>query len=370
MELDLTQAHHPAGPSAAYRRRECPGSAWLEAKARREGWEPPDEAITGVGTRLHRALETGELPEDEEEVELVLAAMENLDSIAPLEKWQKEVRLELLDVDGSLLCWGTADALILQGLGGCVWDSKFGYRIPDELFALKQVGLLGAMLMQTYPILRVCEAFIFYARSGTTSRMTIQRADVPGIVEWYRTEVYYPMQESWDRLDAGSDPLPTDFRAGEWCRWCRAKVRCPAHVQATESPLVKVEPKDLAEPEKLAEALRVARLLAPWCRAVEDVAYKRAVVGDMVLPGFRIESKPGNRTITNVESAWERSKDLLSVEEFLRCCTPRITGLEGTWAEKYREANGGTKTDAKAVFTSAMKGTIKRKADQKRLVQE
>lgn len=77
---------------------------------------------------------------------------------------------------------------------------------------------------------------------------------------------------------------------GEWCRFCPARVTCPALqgtiMKAGEEAFGFLGPNTLS-PERLAEILGKARLMKVWVKAIEEHAHAEACAG-RAPPGFKL----------------------------------------------------------------------------------
>lgn len=82
----------------------------------------------------------------------------------------------------------------------------------------------------------------------------------------------------------GPDPA---FNPGDHCRWCKAASSCPAMMTKAKSIALDDYSADGGElsnavgidPDKLGEALKLARMMTAWAKSVEDMAAEKATAG-------------------------------------------------------------------------------------------
>lgn len=112
-----------------------------------------------------------------------------------------------------------------------------------------------------------------------------------------------------------------EYKAGDWCRFCRANGQCKAQAQQQISALddfnpttltdgsgavVKTEniPPSVLTPEEISEVLKRGKLLVAWYKAVEDHALEILLSGEAI-PGYKAVEGRSNRTWTNQDAAMD-----------------------------------------------------------------
>lgn len=83
---------------------------------------------------------------------------------------------------------------------------------------------------------------------------------------------------------------------GPWCRFCKAKVKCPAQAKHAQEmmemdfaePTSKPIPVNLLTDEQIVDlVLNKIKIIEQWCQSVKDYAQKQAEAGD-ALPGTKL----------------------------------------------------------------------------------
>lgn len=337
MVLDVREGKPSA--SGLQRIALCPGS-WLAERALPEETSGAAEA----GTRLHGHMELGSLPEDAEEAEAC--------------GWCRE--MELLMVEQHLGCYGKNltplreqrwwDAQrVFSGQADVVWcregealvlDYKFG-RVPVTVAANNlQLAGLALLAFDNVPGLDVAYAGILqpWVSRYVPRVVRYQRADVPQL----RRYLYGVVQAA---LVPGARRVPGE----QQCRYCRAKVDCPACMAMVRSATDGPSSADLSQglstprqqlseaascwsewaPEKKAEALKVAQLAKRWAEAVERRA-KADLKDGAEIPGWKMGSGRKSFKISDATGAFCHLNGLigLSGEAFAGCCTVSISALD------------------------------------------
>ncbi len=112
-----------------------------------------------------------------------------------------------------------------------------------------------------------------------------------------------------------------EYKAGDWCRFCRANGQCKAQAQQQISALDDFNPTTLADgsgavvktenippsvltPEEISEVLKRGKLLVAWYKAVEDHALEILLSGEAI-PGYKAVEGRSNRTWTNQDAAMD-----------------------------------------------------------------
>ena len=112
-----------------------------------------------------------------------------------------------------------------------------------------------------------------------------------------------------------------EYKAGKWCRFCRANGQCKAQAQQQISALddfnptaladgsgavVKTEdiPPSVLKPEEISEVLKRGKLLVAWYKAVEEYALEVLFSGE-VIPGYKVVEGRSIRTWTNQDAAMD-----------------------------------------------------------------
>lgn len=335
METDDIRKGKPSA-SGMQRIALCPGS-WLAERAYPEESSEAAEA----GTRLHKHMELGTLPEDPEEAEAVewCRTQERLlleKYVAPMgaDRVLREVRWWA--ADGSFS--GQGDVAYVHDGCALIVDYKFG-RVPVPAAASNmQLAALAKLAFDNLACVNVvfCAILQPFASRQEPRVVRYQLADVPQLRRYFG-----------NLLAEAARPGARRVPGEEQCRYCRARAACPACSEL----MVRETQADVAalwadwSPEKKAEAVRLAGLAKKWAEAVERRA-KADLKAGFAIPGFRLSAGSRSFKITDAQGAFGQLNALIGLtgEEFAGCCTVKISELDKVVHKRRCErADEGTK---------------------------
>ena len=149
-----------------------------------------------------------------------------------------------------------------------------------------------------------------------------------------------------------------EYKAGDWCRFCRANGQCKAQAEQQISALDDFNPTTLADgsgavvktenippsvltPAELSEVLKRGKALTVWYKAVEAHALEVLLSGEKI-PGYKVIEGRSNRTWTNQDAALEALQQAGYDRAILYDSTPKtLAQLEKIiGAEKFAELVG------------------------------
>lgn len=282
-------------PSAASRWIACPASVRLS-----EGvpYEPAGEAAQ-IGTAIHALAEkcfaTGEAADAYlgKSVEGITMTQENvdfaqahLDHITGLQAELGAVKVEqhvtVFDTPAVKL-GGTADVI---GFGNGILeiaDLKTGRGYVDADSDQMKIYALGTLAKIKSKPVETVRLSIIQPHSGPTRTHTMT---VDELIQW-RNETLIPAIMETSNKDAQPKPS-TDA-----CRYCPAKVICPAQTKALELIPVKLDVKTLA-PEVVSDLLARADMVEDFIAALRKHATKVLEDGG-VLSGWQLSPKRATR---------------------------------------------------------------------------
>lgn len=327
-------AHSLNGPSSFSRRIGCPGSANMERDIPSESSSYADE-----GTAAHQlaedCLRKGDEPEDYRGEIIVV---------------EKEGPRREFEVNSDMI---SAVEVMIEHcrplLGRHMIEHKFdlpflgkGQKGTSDFTALHD-GILhvvdykhgrGEVVEAVDNIQGLCyglgAAAEFQNDDWHTLRITIVQPrayhDEGPVRSWDvpRDELFDYMMKFAAAAEATEDPN-APLAVGKWCRFCRAKVQCPAqlkHVQETlemdfEEPTSQPVPVALLSDERILDLVfNKIKIIENWCSSLKDYAQKRAESGDPI---------PGSKLVaTRAARVWQ---DKVQAEK----------ALIGTYGEKIYE---------------------------------
>jgi len=309
------------GGSTAARRINCPGSYNLEATVEK----PPDSPFGLQGTVFHAAMELMLVadPDDVLETASHMNVLIGQDmgfgpdwaiteeqvnaKIIPawkawieakekygIDDWFIEQRVSLEKVIPG--AYGTVDIL---GIGKDKWlnvvDWKFGDGVVVPAEHNTQLGFYAACALydEDDEIKEFCadvqgvRLIIIQPRVGSDHVLDVWETD-EGWIEKL-------VDLAAEAADAAVKP-DAPIKAGDHCRWCRAKVICPAYQEMGSTALGK-EPKSMSAIE-LGTAMNTARLLKAWIADVYALAQLELESGANV-PGWKLVEKRPRRIWTD-----------------------------------------------------------------------
>jgi hypothetical protein len=189
--------------------------------------------------------------------------------------------------------FGTADVIILSKHSIRVIDLKFGKGIPVSAVDNSQLRLyaLGAYnkFKEEYPEIREVSYTIHQPRLDSIST---DGTSLEKLVDWANYYVKPKAKKAWS--GAG------DFLPGEWCQFCEGKATCRARSDYN-TELAKLEFKEpaLLSEEEFSQVLDKAKNLKTWVNDVEEYAVSRAVLQNIVPPGYKLGTTTTHRKITD-----------------------------------------------------------------------
>lgn len=317
----------------------CPGS-WLAEAACPEG-EPSEAAV--MGTRLHKHLEVGTLPEDAEEAEAVAWCSEMEAQLAEeLLGCRVELFREKRLWDNCQRFSGQGDVVYHNERAALVLDYKFGRVAVEGAEYNTQLYALTLLLMDNFAAFDVVYAAILqpYVSRKRPQVMRFERKDIGALRGW----LYRKLDEA---AVPGAELCPGEAQ----CRYCRAAASCPALAlrvqQVSGVELTRWEQWSLEDRRKAWDAARLAK---KYVEAIERKVRADLEAG-VELPGLELAPGKAAFTVTDAGGAFAQLNALLDVsgEEFVKCCKVGITELDKLVHRKLAEhAPEGVKQTTKA----------------------
>lgn len=379
----------------------CPASFQMEQLAPRD--EGSEDAASG--TRIHAVLaqmvgngclseseqETHDMCEDQaEEVihgwhDAILQRVEH----PPI----YEQRLGLTEIGNvievtpesraSFIFTGQADLILVTDDAALVIDYKTGRGDMPVAQDNPQLASLAVLVWKRYKVSSVRVAIVQ------------PWAGKPTVAD-YSTNAL-TLAEGWlqETLARAATATPEDRRAGEWCKYCKARFACDTFKTAALQEIERIQPMSIAglppkeqssamwaramdlTPQQHEGAYRGLAMVERYVNAIESSFKARVEAGE--IPGWRIENKPGNREITDPQAAFNALERLgVTHEDVLAACSLPIGAME----EAVRKRSGiQSQTAKRTVYNLTAKeakdrvndaltaaGAIARKADKQELV--
>lgn len=292
----------------------CPGSFNAEKDKPRQ-----TNALADAGTRIHAALESGDLDEldDEGERKIAERAAELRDEL--LQRFagepmldgmelehQKETRLRGLDGRVS----GQFDGMAIDGHRAILYDYKTGYLEAIDASRNLQLRCLAVLVAEEWPQVTEITATIIQPRlrpevsvvQYSSADLQIARVELNAILE----RAYSP--------GAPRQPGPIQ------CKYCKAKADCPEAVALAES-LARVDGAVIPV-ERLPELLDTCAAAEKIIKAIRQKAKDLIEADPSAVPGFFLKQGAMLSTIVNPQKLFNRCNERHSIlpHEFVQVC--------------------------------------------------
>lgn len=252
----------------------------------------------GTYTRAHNKIMKSELWQNEMEgtsetyleyVKSIMLACE----IAPAVLIEKRVDFSRYVPEG----FGTADCLILAGDTLHVIDYKHGKGVVVDADHNPQMMLYALGAMSELSLLyrfKFVHMTIVQPRVSNISEFTMTADE---IIKWGES-VVKPKAEA---AMSGNG----EFEAGDWCRFCRAKLQCKTRYESNDSLYPELSERHdprLISLAELGEYLRRGRDMAAWLEDMKEYALSESLAGADV-PGWKAVEGRGSRAFTDTDKA-------------------------------------------------------------------
>src|SRR5690625_3282526 len=216
--------------------------------------------------------------------------------------------------------FGTGDCVIVGNDVVHVIDFKYGQGVLVEAETNPQMMLyaLGALNLfdGIYDIEQVCMT-IYQPRRENLSVFTIAKEE---LLDWANNV----LQPKAELAFAGKG----EYVAGDWCRFCRASVKCRARAEAN----LKVAKYEFKKPplltdEEIADILTSIADLTKWTNEITSYATSAAVNHGKEWPGFKVVEGRSIRKYTN-EKDVEEAAIKAGYEDIYKKSILTITNME------------------------------------------
>ncbi|GAB2547208.1 DUF2800 domain-containing protein [Gracilibacillus alcaliphilus] len=216
--------------------------------------------------------------------------------------------------------FGTGDCVIVGNDVVHVIDFKYGQGVLVEAETNPQMMLyaLGALNLfdGIYDIEQVCMT-IYQPRRENLSVFTIAKEE---LLDWANNV----LQPKAELAFAGKG----EYVAGDWCRFCRASVKCRARAEAN----LKVAKYEFKKPplltdEEIADILTSIADLTKWANDITSYATSAAVNHGKEWPGFKVVEGRSIRKYTN-EKDVEEAAIKAGYEDIYKKSILTITNME------------------------------------------
>lgn len=282
--------HALLSPSAAHRWMNCPPSACLEREFPSSSSEVAAEGTAAHALCEHKLRKLLKLRSKRPHSDFEDDEMDRCsdDYVSFVQEQMGEIPSPMVLVEQRLdltryvpEAFGTADCIIVGGDRLHIVDFKYGMGVLVEAEHNPQMMLyaLGALeLLDGIYDIQTISMSIFQPRRENVCTWSLPKED---LLRWARDDLVEKAHLAY--MGEG------EYRAGEWCTFCRAAVRCRARAEE-KLRLAKEEFKypPLITDEEIEDVLGEIPELIKWANAILAYATDAAVNHGKVWMGFKI----------------------------------------------------------------------------------
>lgn len=338
----------PSG-SSVNRVRNCPGSHKRELL-----FPEKDTKDAKTGDRIHANL-AGTLPwgilnaQEAQTAEMCRAQEENL----VVDWWEigediKEIREQRLgltaygkvievtpETKADIVFTAQFDVLYIQGDRGAVFDYKSLHGDVPDAVDNEQIWSNAYLVAEKYKLKSV--------RGGIIQ----PRVGQPTIVDFNEQGLLQAKVFLYSVLKAENAATIDDISAGDWCKYCKAKLGCPAYTAAREKELVVFKPDEIARldsrglygsmmgvagqmsDDELIGRYQGLAIPSLYPQIIKDEMRRRAAEKENFPYEERAVREKGNREITDAQKAFALLQDLhITESDMISASTVSVTKLQ------------------------------------------
>lgn len=187
-------------------------------------------------------------------------------------------------------CWGTADAAIISPGNNYIHvvDLKYGQGVPVNAEGNTQLRLYGVGALEMFDVLLGDNPTVFMTiYQPRLNSISTDKMSAKDLVAW--RDGIAPIAK--EALGPDARFGPTDAA----CRWCPARGTCRARVDVMTAQ--DFGPTDHISPEEMGELLKRLPGIRQWCIDVHESALRLVYQDGVEVPGWKVISSHGRRTI-------------------------------------------------------------------------
>lgn len=311
----MSNKHARFSPSAAYRRLNCPPSLKLEEQfvEKTSSYAAEGSAGHALGEHLIKKYlkMQSKRPVSNYYSDDLLEAVDEyvLFVTQQIEETRRNCKDPIFSVEQRVdaseyvsECFGTADMVIITDTLVHVIDLKLGRGVEVDAEENPQLMIYGLGVLSIAEILfddiKMVRLTIFQPRLNNVSTWEISPDELK---KWGR-EILKP-RGVMALMGSGQ------FKAGNWCRFCKARNQC----RARSEEFLKLAQMEFRKPallsdDEIAEVLKVADDLKKWTKDVYTHAMNEAITHDKHFDGFKLVAGRSNRKYTDTDEVIEAAK--------------------------------------------------------------
>lgn len=307
-------AHARNSPSALHRTLNCPPSLVLGEQFQDEESQYAAEGSAGHALAEHlikkHLKQRTKRPVSDYYSDDLMEAVEDYVAFAieKIEEAKRECKSPLFSVEQrvdiseySPDCFGTADMVIVTDKVAHVIDLKLGRGVEVSAEENPQLMAYGLGVLELVDMLYDIETVrltIFQPRISNFSTWDIS----PDALKAWGKEILKPRSAM---ALAGEG----EFKAGSWCRFCKARNQCRARAEEFLR-LAKMEFRQpaLLTDDEITEVLKVSDELAKWASDVYTFAQDQAIIHGKQWRGYKLVEGRSNRKYSSDEEVAEAAR--------------------------------------------------------------
>jgi len=284
----------------------------------------------------------------------------------------------------TIIFTGQFDRLYIQGTRGLLIDFKALHGKHAAALENPQLMGLGVLVSKRHKLTSLREALVQPWKGK------------PTVVDYDAEMLVKAEKKLMEWLDAEREASPEDRKAGDHCKFCKARFGCEVFQYQNIAALDVVQPETLpADPDTRNKAVfaRMAELSPQQLIHIEKnviklmgvfIASHKAIFKQRVesgeIPGYAIKTSQGNREITDAQKAFNALEPLgVTAEDIMACCSLPIgplqeavrkrSGIKSQTAKRtlYNLTTDEAKNKLELALTEA--GALARKADKSEVVE-
>ncbi len=312
----MPDQHALLSASGAHRWMNCPPSALLEAalpdvdsEASQEGtaahalgeWKIKRALRRKAGRKPKSRFDTEEMEEHTDSYrDYVLSQIKEVKKVCKDPVIELEQRLDFSDVVPS--GFGTGDCVIIAEPVLKIIDLKYGAGVLVDAHDNPQGGLYALGALNLFDMLYDIEEVEFHIYQPRRDNYSIWSVTVEDLRTWAE-EVVGPAAA----LAAEGEG---EFKAGDWCQFCKLKSTCRARADENLA-LAQLEFKpgpELTEAE-IADVLAQLPQLTKWAKDVQAYAQSAAINQGRSWPGFKLVEARTNRAYRDEAQVAQKAEE-------------------------------------------------------------
>lgn len=303
---------------------------------------PYSSDAAAEGTMLHERLELNNFSGlSDMHLSLVTMCKDYVDRLLQtrLPRRFNEVRLRISGFSG------TADVVILSdgSRKADLVDYKFGQGEIEDAEDNFQGQAYALGVFKKWSRVREVTVHFLMPKQDEVSTHTFSRADVPVIEQRIRALKALCSRPKAER------PYTPHQKA---CAFCDNKARCPGLAGIASEVALKsgglpvpynCVPLTMADPEDRAKAQAIAGIMEDWAKQVKQNNLRAVLEEGIEIPGFKVYSRRGNRSMTDVPSGVELAMNNygIGLEELMPLCSMSYSKFEGVVEDSIKRREGG-----------------------------